>query len=145
MSMTVDGVWKVGVWATTVWADGVWYEGAYVPPPTPVSTTPPGGGRVIGWAPEAPAKRTVKVQWTDDNEKELVKRLKAIDDDFEEKRKAQYRELLEILRSAIHLGNQISFSGFNYLNLQDIQKAKRKVQIEEENSIILALISDGSI
>ena len=141
MSLSVAGVWQVGVWDQTVWADGVWREGDYVPPVTPPSTTPPGGGRVIGYYPEIPKKkREVKVQWTDEHDKELVRRLKSIDDDYEKKRRQQLNELLEILRSAIHLGNQVSFSGFNYLTPEDIKKAKRKVQIEEENTIILALI-----
>lgn len=141
MSLSIDGVWKSGVWATTVWADGVWREGVYIPPVTPPSTTPPGGGRVIGYYPEAPKKkRTVKVQWTDEYDKELIRRLRNIDDEYEKKRRHQLDELLNILRSAIHLGSQVSFSGFNYLTPEDINKAKRKVQIEEENTIILALI-----
>jgi hypothetical protein len=141
MSLSIDGIWKAGVWATTVWAEGVWFEGPYVPPVTPPNTTPPGGGRIIGYLPDFPKKkRKVEVKWTDDNDKELIRRLKQIDDDYEKKRRQQLNELLEILRSAIHLGNQVSFSGFNYLTPDDIKKAKRKVQIEEENTIILALI-----
>ena len=141
MSLSVAGVWQVGVWDQTVWADGVWREGAYTPPAPPVRTTPPGGGRVIGYFPEEPKKkRKVEVKWTDEHDKELTHRLKALDDDYEKERRKQIRELLEILRSAIHLGNQISFSGFNYLTPEDIKKAKRKIQIEEENTIILALI-----
>jgi nucleoid DNA-binding protein len=141
MSLSIDGIWKAGVCATTVWAEGVWFEGPYVPPVTPPNTTPPGGGRIIGYLPDFPKKkRKVEVKWTDDNDKELIRRLKQIDDDYEKKRRQQLNELLEILRSAIHLGNQVSFSGFNYLTPDDIKKAKRKVQIEEENTIILALI-----
>ena len=139
MSLSIDGIWKTGVWATTVWADGVWYEGAYVPPVS--SPRISGGGRVIGYFPEEPKKkREVELKWTDEHDKELAHRLKSLDDDYEKERRKQISELLEILRSAIHLGNQISFSGFNYLTPEDIKKAKRKIQIEEENTIILALI-----
>jgi hypothetical protein len=141
MSLSIDGIWKAGVWATTVWAEGVWFEGPYVPPVTPPNTTPPGGGRIIGYLPDFPKKkRKVEVKWTDDHDKELIRRLKQIDDEYEKKRRKQYEELLNILRNAIHLGSQVSFSGFNYLTAEDIKKAKRKIQIEEENAIILALI-----
>lgn len=101
----------------------------------------PGGGRIIGYfPPEHKKKREVKIRWTDEHERELARRLRAIDDDYERKRSIQYLELLEVLRNAIHLGNQISFSGFQYLTAQDIQKARRKIQIEEENAIILTLL-----
>ena len=114
--------------------------GTYIPPVVESPRTQ-GGGRVIGYLPELPEKkRKVEIKWTDDNDKELVRRLKDIDDEYEKKRRQQLNELLEILRSAIHLGNKVSFSGFNYLTPDDIKKAKRKVQIEEENTIILALI-----
>lgn len=108
--------------------------------PEPVSR-PSGGGRIIGYLPDFPKKkRKVEVKWTDDHDKELIRRLKQIDDEYEKKRRKQYEELLNILRNAIYLGNQVSFSGFNYLTAEDIKKAKRKIQIEEENAIILALI-----
>lgn len=141
MSLTIDGVWKAGVWATTVWADGVWREGAY----TPTASAPTGGGRIIGYLPEypKPKKRKVEIKWTDEHEVELRKRLKAVDDEYEKKRRQQYNELLQILRSAIHLGNAVSLSGFTYLTPEDVKKAKRKIQIEEENAIILALFTEG--
>lgn len=122
------------------WLLNLGFAGGDVSVPAVEERPRPGGGRIIGYfPPERKKKREVKLRWTDEHEKELAKRLRAIDDDYDRQRQLQYLELLEVLRNAIHLGNHISFSGFNYLTAQDIHKAKRKIQIEEENAIILLL------
>lgn len=99
-----------------------------------------GGGRIIGYHPEPEKKRVVKLLWTDEHEKELIALLKKIDDDFEEKRRQQFDELVNILRNAIYLGNQVAFSGFQYLREQDVAAAKRKVQQEEEAIMLLLML-----
>lgn len=97
-----------------------------------------GGGRYIGYLPPYEKKKpVVTLQWTDDKEQELIDLLRKIDEDFEKKREQQFRELLELLRTAIYLGNEVSLSGFDYLNEQDLVAAKRKLQQEEEEILLL--------
>lgn len=98
-----------------------------------------GGGRVFRHFPyyEEKKKPVVRLKWTDDKEKELTALLRKIDEDFEKKRAEQFQELLEILRTAIYLGNEVSLSGFDYLKEQDLVAAKRKLQQEEEEILLL--------
>jgi hypothetical protein len=102
---------------------------------------PSGGGRIIGYLPDYPKKkRKVEVKWTDEHDKELIRLLKQIDEEYEKKRRQQYEGLINILRDAIHLGNQVSFSGFNYLTAEDIRNAKQKIQQEEEAILLLLML-----
>lgn len=97
-----------------------------------------GGGRYIGYLPPYEKKKpVVRLKWTDEKEKELATLLRKIDEDYEKKRAQQFQELLEILRTAIYLGNEVSLSGFDYLKEQDLVSAKRKIQQEEEEILLL--------
>lgn len=99
-----------------------------------------GSGRIIGAFPyyEKPKKREVVVNWTDDKEEELAKLVKK-DAEYRRHRDEEFLRLLEVLRVAVHLTEEVTLSRFQYLEYADMVRAKKIIQ--EEEAIMLLLIS----
>jgi len=104
-----------------------------------VTPKPQGGGRVIGHWPQVrlPKKKKVEVHFTEQDQDELARRLREIDAQYRRKHDEQFMELLAFLRAAVLQGQEISIQGYDYLTQEDLRRAKKKIQDEEEAILLL--------
>lgn len=105
----------------------------------PVVDIRPGGSRVFGYIPERKKKKklTLDVKWTDEHDQRLIEFLREKDADFQKKRLEQIEELEELLRKSLYVSSQVTFSGFTYLTINDVETVRRRVQRQEEEILLL--------
>jgi hypothetical protein len=106
----------------------------------PVVSRGQGAGRIIGYLPEYPKKKKkepVIIEVPDLSRDEELARLIRKDAEYRKSKQEEYDRLIEVLRVSVHLTNHILLSQFQYLEHQDIERARRKIQREEEEMLLL--------